>query len=482
MKKTFIQFDSRRFPVPHYAGKAYKSDAETKAQKEAKEKREKEIKAAEEAYEAFEIKGPEDVKKSFELQKALFELKGADEVKNFEEKMEAVNEAIEAAKTAKDEEIKALREDLNITIKAFDQLQARVKNDAKAKPAGSPERKSFAEQVKEVMEEKGDDVAKFIKGENTKLVIELKRGVIEAPEQKAVADFSTANVTGGSVWGAIYKPGIIANPNQINHIRNFLNVVPAGPGTDYYFMKENGNGEGAPAPVAEKQAAAATNAATGLKPSFDIDLIESSVKFETIAGIMIASKKALNNIPNFMSFLNMRVPEKLLDVEDAQILYGDGNTPNLDGILNTGNYTASTSTATTLCERVIDDLATLEDTYKRLAIAIFMRPAPYMQIFKSKASGSGEFDLPMNVVFVGNQLYIGGVPVYKTTALTVGDYFIEAALGVDLLVQEGIRMEFFNQHASLAATNQIMIRVEETVALPVYGSTYRILGAVPDES
>lgn len=183
-----------------------------------------------------------------------------------------------------------------------------------------------------------------------------------------------------------------------------------------------------------------------------------------------------------MSYLNMRVPEKLFNVEDAQILYGNGTSPNLDGILNTGNYIASTSTATTLCEAIIDDLAVLEDTYKRQAIGIFMRPAPLLEIFKAKASGSGEFDLPMNVVFIGNQLYISGIPVYKTTALTVGDYFIEAAMGVDLLVQEGLRMEFFNQHASLAATNQIMVRVEETVALPVYGDNYRILGSVPSGS
>lgn len=440
-----------------------------------------EIKAAEKAYSEFEVKSPDDLQKSFDMLKGILELKGAENVINFEEKMAAIKTAQEEAIKAKDDQIAEIKADLDITIKAFDKLQNRVKADIKAgSRQPKTERKSFAEAINEMIEEKGDDVAKFIKGETTKLAIELKSGLI-MPEQKAVADFSTANITGGSVWGAIHKPGIIALPNQINHIRNFMNVSPAGPGTDYYFMKETG-GEGAPSAVAEKQAAAATNAATGLKPSFDIDLVEDSVKFEIIAGGMIASKKSLNNIPNFLNFLNMRVPEKLLDVEDAQILYGDGSSPNIDGLLNTGNYTASTSTATTLCERIIDDLATLEDTYKRVGIAIFMRPAPYMQVFKAKASGSGEFDLPLNVVFVNNQLFIGGVPVYKSTAITAGTYFIEAAMGADLLVQESLRMEFFNQHASLAATNQIYVRVEETIALPVYGSTYRILGEVPDES
>lgn len=475
------KYFNSRFKVPHFTGMAYKTDGDTKEQKAAKEAREKEIKAAQNAYDGFEIKDPEDVEKKFALLKALYELKGETEVKNFEEKMAAIDEAIEEAKSAKDEEIKSLSEKLEITIKAFDQLQVRMGKD-RTKINHRPEVKSFATYVKEEMEAKGDDVAKFIKGETTKLQLEIKGGNTPQ-EQKAVADVSTANVTGTDVWGAIYRPGgIIMNPNQINHIRNFIDTYPAGPGTDFYFMKENGVGEGAPAPTSEKQAAAATNAATGLKPSFDIDLVEDSVKFETIAGIMIASKKALNNIPNFMQFLNKRVPEKLLDVEDAQILYGDGSTPNLKGILTAGNYTASTSVATNLAGAIIDDMALLEDTYKRVATAIFMRPAPLLEFFKQQAAGSGEYDLPRNFVFVGSQLYISGVPVYKTTALTVGDYFIESRDGVELYIQEGIRMEFFNQHASLAATNQIMIRIEEIVALPVYGATYRIKGTVPDQS
>lgn len=439
------------------------------------------IEAAETAYKSFEIKSPADFQKSLELFRALVELKGEENVKNAEEKMTAMKTAADEAKAASEAEIAELKSRLEKTINGFDALQIRVKNDSRFPQAKQPQFKSFGEHMKDAIEEKGDDVTKFIKGESTKLQIELKGGNAML-EQKAVADVSTANVTGGSVWGAIYRPGIITNPNQINHIRNFINTQPAGPGTDYYFMKENGAGEGAPAPTAEKKAAAATDAASGLKPSFDVDLIESSVKFETIAGLMIVSKKALNNIPNFMTYLNMRVPEKLLDVEDAQILYGNGTSPNLDGILTSGNYVASTSTATTLCEAIIDDLALLTDTYKRRAIGIFMRPAPILEIFKAKASGSGEFDLPMNVVFNGNQLYISGVPVYETTALTVGDYFIEAAMGVDLLIQEGIRMEFFNQHASLAATNQILVRVEEIVALPVYGVDYRIKGSVPSGS
>ena len=437
--------------------------------------------AAKKSFDDFKAEKPEDVPQYFQLMQKMYEARAAMEQKNFDAQIEEIKAAAEEAKTAKETEIKDIQEKLAVTVKALELIDVRVKG-MRSQTAKTPvERKSFSTAVSEMFEEKADDIAKFTRGETTKLALEIKSS--ENPLQtKAVADVSTANVTGGSVWGAVYKPGIITNPNQIGHMRNFLNVVPAGPGTDYYFMKENGNGEGAPAPTAEKQAAAATNVGTGLKPSFDVDLVESSVKFETIAGLMIVSKKAMNNIPNFMNYINLRVPEKLLDVEDAQILYGDGTSPNLSGLLHSGNYTASTSAATKLCEAIIDDLALLEDTNKRLAIGIWVRPVDYWGIFKETATGSGEYDLPKNVTFTGGQLFIGGVPVFKTTALTSGDYFIEAAMGTDLLVQENIRLEFFNQHASLAATNQILVRVEETVALPIYGASYRVLGAVPSGS
>lgn len=323
--------------------------------------------------------------------------------------------------------------------------------------------KSLQDVIAENVEKNHDTIQKFIRKEIKEFGMDLG-----AFNQKAVADVSTANVTGGTVWGAQYKPGIITNPNQITHIRQLLSVSPAGPGTDYYFMKENGAGEGAPAPVAEAATAS----------QFDVDLVESSVKFEQISGFMVASNKSLNNIPGFVSFLQKRIPEKLMDVEDAQILYGDGSTPNIKGILTAGNYTAgSAAGATALVEKIINDLSTLEDTHKRLANGIAMRPADYYTFFKNKASGSGEYDLPQGVVFVNGVLYILGVPVAKTTALTTNDYVVgDWNMGAELLVQEGLALEFFREDGNNVRKNQVTIRIQETIALPVYGSNYFLLG------
>lgn len=390
----------------------------------------------------------------------------SEQLKSIQEKL---NELEAKAKDADDDKIKALTEELNglkaeaaANTKGLEILSVRVKA-TKEEPVKSM---TYADAVVKALDDNHDNIQKFIKGENKKLSMEIK----------AVADQSTANVTGGDVYGAIYKPGIVPMANQIGHIRQSMNVITAGPGTDYYFMRESG-GEGAPAPTAEKKAAAATDQATGLKPQFDIDLVESSVPFETIAGFMVVSRKALNNIPAFQSFLYNRLPEKLMDVEDAQILYGTGTPPALKGILTAGNYTAATSTATEFADILIDGLSQLEDTNKRQASAIWVRPADYWNLMKAKSTGATEFyNLPQNIVFVNGVLYVSGIPVFKTTALNAGDYVIAAQGGADLLVQEGMMLEMFNQDGTNVRTNQVTVRIEETIALPVYGSSFFVYG------
>lgn len=335
--------------------------------------------------------------------------------------------------------------------------------------------KSFDTRLKEAIEEKTDDIAKFSRGEIKRLALDIK-GI----DQKAVGAFSVGNVTGSTNFGAQSRADIVMAPNRMTHVRSLLNVYPAGPGTDFYFMRENGAGEGSIAPTSEATAAATpTTQATGLKPQFDLDLVEASVKFETIAGWMLMSRRAMNNIPGLIGYLQRRVPEKMLNAEDAQILYGNGTSPNIKGILTSGNFVAgSAAGATVLAEKIINDMSLFEDTYERLATGIILRPADYYNFFKNKAAGSGEYDLPDGFTFVNGVLYILGVPVAKTTALTTNDYAIgDFDNGADLLIQEAMRLEFFEQDGTNVRTNQVTLRVEETIALPVYGSDYFVKGS-----
>ena len=326
------------------------------------------------------------------------------------------------------------------------------------KKGGQMESKSFKDVLADAIIENEDSYQKFLRKENKSFAIELK----------AVGDMSTSNVTGGSRYGQIMAQGIRENQNRKVHLSDILPGGNVGPGNTFTFMRENGNGEGAIAPVAEG----------AMKPQIDLDLIEATVNVETIAGWLRVTRKAMNNIPGFISFLQSRLPEKFQRALDNQILYGNGSTPNLKGILTAGNFVASTSTSTVLIEKLIDDVATLEDTYERDATGILIRPVEYYGFFKNKATGSGEYDLPEGVTFVNGQLYLFGIPVWASTAVNANDYVVgDFNMGAQLLTQEGMRIEFFEQDGTNVRENKVTVRIEGNYALPVYGPDYFIKGS-----
>ena len=59
----------------------------------------------------------------------------------------------------------------------------------------------------------------------------------------------------------------------------------------------------------------------------------------------------------------------------------------------------------------------------------------------------------------------------------VGDYVVGAWSGAELKIQENMRLEFFDQDGTNVRTNQTTLRIEEVVALPIYGNNYFIKGS-----
>lgn len=421
-----------------------------------------EIKAAQDAYEAFEIKGPEDVKKSFELQKALFELKGADEVKNFEEKMQAINDSIEAAKTAKDDEIKALREDLDITIKAFDQLQTRVKNTRDK--ITTPEPKSFSSMLAEGIDEVKSGFEDLAANKVQRVGFQMKA----VADMNFAVNFSTARTT-----VAYNKPGIIELPKRKVHIRQLLQTGSMGAKSTFNYVKEvTGDYLGTPAGSGPASVAEAT-----LKPQFDLKLQEATVPAQWNAGWLRISRNMLDDVEGMTTFLQSRLPELLLRAEDNLLVNGTGVSPQIGGITLAGNFTAPTSSATVDVEQLVYAIAQLEG-YDREANGILLNPSDWYRIWLTKASGSGEYDLPMNLVTkVGDQMYIAGVPVFRSTALTVDKFIVgDWAMGANLILREAPRVEFFREDGINVRENMITVRVEERIAFPIYGDNYFIYG------
>ena len=430
----------------------YKMNKKTTAQIEAEKKaRKNAIDVAEKAYNEFEVKEPSDLQKSFDLLKAVIELKGADEVKNFDEKIAAIEAATLEAKEAKEAELKTIGERLEATISALDIVQARVKADRNNGTA-TASTKSFAELLSQNINEKASEITTLKKGQSTSF---------EMKDMSFATSFSTA---GTSV--AFARPGIIELPKRKLHIRQLLTGGNMGAKSTFDYVKEVA-GSGSIAPVAEAT----------LKPQIELALQEVSVKAEWIAGWLRISRNMLDDVTGMTTFLQSRLPELLLRAEDNQLLNGTGTSPQLSGITDAGNFTAPTGTSTIDVEQLVQAVAQLEG-YDREANGILLNPADWYRIWLNKAAVGGEYDLPINLITkVGDQMFIAGVPVFRSTAIAVDKFIVgDWAMGANFILREAPRVEFFYEDGINVRENMVTVRIEERVAFPIYGDNYFIYG------
>lgn len=332
--------------------------------------------------------------------------------------------------------------------KQIDDVATRTKNSTPAQP------QSFKSELAAQMKEHTDQFKTMKKGQSFEF------------EMKSVADMTFANnfsTADSSV--AFVRPGIIELPKRKLHIRELLSVGGMGAKSTFDYVKEVA-GEGAPAPAAEG----------ATKTQFDLDLQEVSVKAEWIAGFINISRNMLDDVEGMTTFLGSRLPELLLRAEDTQILTGDGTSPNLSGITDTGNFTAFSGAATIDIEQLVQAISQLE-ALDREANGILLNPADYYNIMLTKASGSGEYDFPSLVQITNGQMFVAGVPVYKSTAMTVDKFLVgDWRMGANLIFREPAKVQFFYEDSTNVRKNSVTVRVEERVALPIYGSDYFIYG------
>lgn len=311
--------------------------------------------------------------------------------------------------------------------------------------------------------ERQAELKAFSEKKKTELVIDLK----EVGDMTFASSFNTANVSVAS-----QRSGIIALPNRKMHVRQ---LVPTGTmdGSTFVYLKEV-TGEGAPAAWAE---------GSGAKSQFDLNLVEADAKSEYIAGWLRMSRKLLDDVKGMASYLNMRLPELLLKSEDAQLIAGNGTSPNLSGITNAGNFVAADTTEAVAIDRLIDSISQLEEL-DRDANGIFVRPKFYGTLFKNKAAGSGEYDLPSNVTFSNGTLYVGGVPVFASTAAADNQFIVgDWKAGAQLLVREAPSIVFAYEDGTNIRENKVTVRIEERIAFPIYGDNYFVVGDLnPEEA
>lgn len=386
------------------------------------------------------------------------ELLDANKAKTLDEAKSIIANAISEATKAVDAKLEDAVKSANVRIDEMDKalLEAKSENNRIKMDAQSKAPVSFNQAFATAMDENSDNLEKFKRKEIKQFAMELK----------TVGDMSLANITDLAAANVQMLPGIIPAAPRKLHIRSLL---PTGVMTTsaIHYLQETGS-EGSVAAWADN---------SGTKSQIDYDLTEEVAPSEFIAGYLRITRKALDDISAMRSYLQSRLLEQYLDAEDNQLLNGSGVSPNLGGLIT--NAEAYSGFRTIQVEKLLDSVAQIESN-NHSANGILLSPEQFYALMLTRST-TNEYTLPGGVAvdLVNGQMFISGVPIFKSTAMSDSKYLVgDWSKGAQLFVRENPIVRFFEEDGTNVRENKITVRVEGRIALPIYYTDAFVTGSL----
>lgn len=293
------------------------------------------------------------------------------------------------------------------------------------------------------------------------------RGEAVGMNFKAVGDMNlTANI--GSGWAssiAGLSNTILTDPFRQVHLRDLLRSSTIEQNGVFKFAKKSG-GEGAPAVQTEGSS----------KAQVDYDFTISEVTPKTIAAYSKISKQMLSRLSWLQSFVSTQMVNDLLNVEDT-LLYDYAGTGAFAGLYESASTYTPSGTVTIASNRW-DKLANAIAQLKALRFApsaILVNPIDEMELLINKESGAG-YSHPS--LLTGQRISIAGVPVISTDIVTANTFHVaDFNKAAELLFEDNIMTEFAYEDGDNFTKNLVTVRVEESIALPIYFANAMLKGS-----
>ena len=386
------------------------------------------------------------------------ELLDANKAKTLDEAKTIISNAISEATKAVDAKLEDAVKSANVRIDEMDKalLEAKSENNRIKMDAQSKEPVSFNKAFATAMDENSDNLEKFRRKEIKQFAMELK----------TVGDMSLANITDLAAANVQMLPGIIPSAPRKLHIRALLPTGVMNTSAIHYLQETGSEGS-----------VAAWEDNSGTKSQIDYDLTEEVAPSEFIAGYLRITRKALDDISAMRSYLQSRLLEQYLDAEDNQLLNGSGVSPNLGGLIT--NAEAYTGFRTIQVEKLLDSVAQIESN-NHSANGILVSPEQFYALMLTRGT-TNDYTLPGGVAvdLVNGQMFISGVPIFKSTAMSDSKYLVgDWSKGAQLFVRENPIVRFFEEDGTNVRENKITVRVEGRIALPIYYTDAFVTGSL----
>jgi HK97 family phage major capsid protein len=357
--------------------------------------------------------------------------------------MEKANSEMESKK-AMDTETKAALETLatksaDLTDKCLD-LERKM--TAGVQQQGEKHESAGAQLIK-------SDSFKAMQAKQSKFArVELKAAIINAAgqNQPLVPDMRV--------------PGIIANPDRVLTIRDLLPVGRTASNLIQYTKENvftNSAGPQYDSPARENV----------LKNESGITFTLANAPVVTLAHFIPVSRQVLDDAPQLESYVNGRLSFGLKLKEEDQLLNGDGESGNISGILDSGNFTAYNRAATGDTK-----LDALRKAITQAALAEYpvdafvINPADWEAIELLKDE-EGRYLLANPQSLIGPQIW--GKRVIPTNSISAGTFLAGAfMMGAQIWDRMDAAVQISYEDGDNFKKNMATLLAEERLALTVY--------------
>jgi HK97 family phage major capsid protein len=330
----------------------------------------------------------------------------------------------------------------------------------KQKSLDSAPPKNFNASLKDALGESASFKA-FVNGQSSKATLSLK-AIMTTP----------ANASGDTV-PADRLNGFYFDPTRTTRARDLLTSISTDSNTVRYIQETSyTNG-----------AAARVEASAYGESEFKLDPVDAPIR--SIGSQLTMTKEMFNDVPALSGYIATRIPAKVMNVEDQQILFGAGTGANLQGLMTAGGGAQfDVSSAAKFYEffTVAQGVHTNEfdvliaaKNQAQIAeyspTAVMVNPTDYNKMFLRKDSNADY------VVFVNGVLTLLGTPIFQSTAVTADKFIVgDFGLGATLAIREDMEISFSESHSDNFVKDLVTVKATERIGLPIHNPNAFVWG------
>lgn len=351
-----------------------------------------------------------------------------------------------------------------VTKEAFDKAENDLKKALTAYEAGVAKDVSFGASLAEAITKSMDDMTALKSGrtKSAELYIQKDPGIMT----------STNSITGSNTAQGRFainnNETIVPIARRQTHIRQIIGMGATDQEVYPYLRetpKEGVFGVQNPEGSAKQQVEYKSELVTAVE--------------STIAAWQKIGRQTLTNVRGLSSFVQLVMVSDLMIKEDDELLNGTGSNGRVQGFLQSASAPNSfglTIPAPQLYDVIAGSAAKLAalDYFANFAL---VNPVDYWKMVTLKDKDE---DYLQNIIFnaSSNALFVFGIPVYATTAITAGNYVVGDSRYVMPMQREGISLRFFEQDDKNVQENLITARIEERILQAVYRTDAFVGGSI----